>query len=88
MIQKNSVVDSIWKTRHKVTPDIVRNDAPSVGSILNDANGTVGCVEQLGTESQHSSLVKLCCFDKFRLSIRVVNQAHPIARCSACMTSS
>ncbi len=52
------------------------------------ADGDVGCVEKLRAERRNSSLVKLRCFDEFHLSIRVINQVHPIARRAACMTSS
>ena len=88
MIRKNPVVEGVWEAGHEVTPDISLNDAPSLGSILDFADGDVGCVEELRAESRNSPLVKLCGFDEFHLSIRVVNQAHPIARRAACMTSS
>ncbi len=88
MIRKNPVVEGVWKARHEVTPDISLNGVPSLGSILDYTDGDVGCVEKLRAEGRNPSFVKLRCFDKFHLSIRVVNQTHPIARRAACMTSS
>ena len=87
MIRKNPVVEGIWEAGHEVTPDISLNNVPSLGSILDYADGGVGCIEKLRAERRNASLVKLRCFDEIHLGIRVVNQAHPIARRAACMTS-
>lgn len=51
MIRKNSVVEGVWEARHEVTPYLRLNDAPLLGSVLNDADGDVGCVEKLRSES-------------------------------------
>ena len=69
-------------------PDILLENAPPLGGVLNDADGLVRRVEKLGTESRHASLVELGCLDKFRFRIWVVNQRHPIARRADCMTFS
>lgn len=68
--------------------DIPLDDTPSLGRILNDVDGAVCRLEKLRAQRGNSSLVKLSRFDEFRFGLRVVNQAHPIARRAACMTSS
>ena len=69
-------------------PDISLNDTPPLGSLQNDSNRTVCGVEELSAECRNPPLVKLCRLDEFRFGIGVVNQAHPMARRAACMTSS
>ena len=88
MVGKNAVVDGVWKATHEVMPDICLDDARLLGSLLNDSNRTVCGVEKLGAECRNPSLVKLCRLDEFRFGIGMVNQAHPMARRAACMTSS
>lgn len=51
MFGKNPVIDGEGKARHEVTPDILLDNAPPIGSDLNDPDGLVRCVEKLSTES-------------------------------------
>lgn len=88
MVGKNPVVDRVRKAGHEVMPDIGLNDTPPFGNLLNNSNCAVCGVEKLSAECRNTSLVELCRLDEFRFGIGVVNQAHPIARRAACMTSS
>ena len=88
VVGQNAVVDGVWKARHEVMPYICFNNAPSLGSILNDPDGSVSGVEKLRAKCGNSPLVELSRLDEFRFGIGVVNQAHPMARRAACMTSS
>ena len=45
--------------------DIRLDDTPSLGSILNDADGAVSGVEKLRAQRGHSSLVMLSRLDEF-----------------------
>jgi len=88
MIGKNPVVNGVWKARHEEMPDICLYDTPPLRSLLNGSNRAVCRVEKPGAECRNSSLVELCRLDEFRFGIGMVNQAHPMARRAACMTSS
>ena len=88
MVGKNAVEDRERKSRHEVMPDIFFNNAPPLGCFLNDTDGLVCCVEKLSAKGRHAALVKLSRFGEFRFGVGVVNQAHPIARRAACITSS
>ena len=88
MVGKNAVEDRERKSRHEVVTDIFLDNVPPLECFLNDTDGPVRCVETLTAESRHASLIKLSRFGEFRFGVGVVNQAHPIARRAACMTSS
>ena len=88
MVGKNAVEDRERKSRHEVVPDIFFNNAPPLGCLQNDADCPIRCVEKLTAECRHAPLVKLSRLGEFRFGVGVVNQAHPIARRAACMTSS
>ena len=69
-------------------PDIRFDDAPSLGCFLDDSYCQVSGIKKLSAERRNAVLVKLGGLDQFRFRIGMVNQAHPIARRAACMTSS
>ena len=88
MVGKNAVEDRERKARHEIVPDIFFNNAPPLGFFLNDTDGPIRCVEKLTAKGRHAALVKLSRLREFRFGVGVINQAHPIARRAACITSS
>ncbi|MFM8358693.1 MAG: hypothetical protein ACKOET_09050, partial [Verrucomicrobiota bacterium] len=88
LVRQSPVVDGLWKAGHEAMTNICRNDASPVGHILNGIDGAVGAIKKLYAESWNSALLELGSLDEFRPGIGVVNQAHPMARRAASMTSS
>lgn len=69
-------------------PDIFLRTAPALGRLLNHSNRTVYGIQKLSAEVRHPALVKSRRLNEFRFGIGVIDQAHPMARLAACMTSS
>ena len=84
----DAIVDRVWKARHEVTTNVGLDDPATSRSLVNNADGNVDGVEKLRGKAGNSPLVEPSCLNEFRLSIWVINQAHPMARRAACMTSS
>ena len=88
VIRPDAVIHSKRETRHQISPHTSLLDAPPLRSIQDRAYGKLRRIEKLPAKRGNPLLVKPSGLDQLRSGIGVVNQAHPIARRAARITSS
>lgn len=85
---KQAVMDAVRKPSHHTIANLSVHDPPTLGSLLDLCNRGVHGLEEFSAKGGNTALVKQGSLDEFSLGVLMVDQAHPIARRAACMTSS
>src|SRR6185503_13427100 len=88
LIGKHAVVNRVRKTRHQIAPHILLDDSPAGWCGDDFCDCLICCIKPLAAKGRNTLFLKLGRIDQFGFRMRMVNDAHQIARRAARMTSS